>query len=163
MSNLQQLCHQKITESILLSPPTIQEMIINHTIQDIKNTIKDDVKDEVKNECIYDMTLELPSIISEIIKELLESRTNTDKEIPNFYLMFSYINKNIIDCSLEIANQTLYYLDKYYYCNRIIRYTDVNSDDEGDYMVNYYGSTDHENTDTDSDLQDNTINYYYNY
>ena len=95
MNSLTDLCLEKISGIVNNMPPVIKEMVIEETI------------DKIKNDAIENLTDILPDLVSEILEDIFNSVKNHGGARINFYRLYPEIPRSIISCAVSIAENSI--------------------------------------------------------
>ena len=93
--SLKKLCLNSIAQSIIDSPPIIQEIIIDNT--------KKDIEKKVINELTEKIEQVLPWLIDQILDDIIDSLTIVRTIPVNYYFIYSHIDKRIISTAIKSA------------------------------------------------------------
>lgn len=117
MDSLQNLCYASIADSIQKAPPQLQELLIGETTKRIRKNIRKEVKNEIEQKIkqdLLDKMFNLVYIVPEIMEDINESMTTHNRPRRDFYKEYPTMDKNILDCAIRIAEQSVYFLENNY-------------------------------------------------
>lgn len=122
MFTLQDVCYNKLSESMKSAPPLLQKEIMGKVYDRVKEDAKEDVKEEIKKELIpqiYQQTQDnfrqmLPYLISEIMEDIIKSTTESGYIRRNFAEEYKHLNKNIVHCAIQTAELTVTSMENHY-------------------------------------------------
>tara|TARA_A100001011_G_C14302881_1_gene841675 strand:- start:1036 stop:1485 length:450 start_codon:yes stop_codon:yes gene_type:complete len=106
MLSLQELCLNTITKQIINAPPLIQDLIISTTTENIRLEIIEKLKKEQKLHHTYILQC-VEFLVPEIIQEIIFVRNHNNRNIKNFYEIYSELPKECIETALEIAENVI--------------------------------------------------------
>lgn len=128
-SHLSKICFESLADSILNSPPVIQEMIIDNTKKAIKKQVKKEVKSSV--------TQSTCNIFSRLLPEIIQILNEESKGSSYFYFDRNFIMRKYSDVDnfiLETCIDTAEAILSSIQIQNFNQYTrDELSDYEGDY------------------------------
>lgn len=137
MKSLQEMCYESLANSIQNAPPQIQEFIIGETRKSMKKNIRDEIINEIDEKIINKLS-SLSYIIPEIMEDINESITTLNRPRRNFYKEYPYIDKNILNCAIKIAEQSIYLLENNIYSGRnFTKYNNNFSEDNDSDYIDY--------------------------
>ena len=101
MNSLTDLCLEKISGIVNNMPPVIKEMVIEETIE------------KIKNDAIENLTDILPDLVSEILEDIFNSIKNHHGTRIDFYRLYPEMPRSIISCAILIAENSIITCESY--------------------------------------------------
>lgn len=100
MSNLQELCYDKLVQSIISAPPLIQDIIIGKTYRKIRDNMKNDAKITIYNT--------LPYMLTEIMQDIIDTMTEGGGRVRrNFREEYKHLEYNLVECAIKTAEDSV--------------------------------------------------------
>ena len=130
VSNLQELCYQKLASTMNNAPPLLQEMIMGETKEYFKNQIRSEVKTEIQEEqkeiAYNDIMEHVPVLVPEIMADILASMTQNGRMRQDFRMIYSHLSPQAVACAIETAERAVRNLDEHYIHNSFGNVSQVN-------------------------------------
>jgi len=115
--NLQNICYERLADSIENSPPLIQENIIGETCTRITKRITKKIESKTQKETSDIIYSKMPNLVSSIIYDILACKSDNSRIRTDFYKEFSYLPHNIIKCAIIISNSAVDIFNTHDYSN----------------------------------------------
>lgn len=132
MTSLKELASIKIAESIMETPPMIQEMVLNTTKKHIENTI------------ISKLEVLFPILVDQILDDMINCANNMISINIDYYSLFSHIDKNIISIAIKTSKimfekmfEKMNNIQSYHVYNNIIDLYDRSSESDNSNKYEY--------------------------
>jgi len=158
---LQNLCYQKIADTMNNAPPILQEMIIGETREQMKDQLLSEIKTELRRELIKELHLNMmdtvPLLVPEVMNDILKSMTRNNTTRNDFHNLYPHLCPFMVECSVQTAEHVVRNLDDSYIHSHFRNNIDHGEyEDEDDYSLDDDESNslleypDEENSDEDS-------------
>ncbi len=154
---LQNLCYEKIADTMNDAPPLLQEMIIGETREKMKETLLSEIKTEMRRELLKELHLNtmdtVPLLVPEIMNDIIKSMTTNNQMRNDFHNLYPHICPFMVECAVLTAEHAVRNLDDSYIHNSFRR---VNTQQDDDYSLEDYDDVSDTLDYPDSDSLSNT-------
>jgi hypothetical protein len=139
VSTLQDLCYQKIANTMNDAPPLLQEMIIGETREKMKGILLSEIKTEMRKELMKELHLNMidtiPLLVPEIMTDIIKAMTTHNRMRNDFHNVYPHICPFMIECAVQTAEHAVRNLDDSYIHNTFRRVNNNNNNDEEEYSL----------------------------
>ena len=153
---LQNLCYQKLADTMNNAPPLLQEMIIGETRERMKETLLSEIKTEMRRELLKELHLNtmdtIPLLVPEVMNDIIKSMTTNNRLRNDFHNVYPHICPFMVECAVVTAEHVVRNLDDSYVHSHFRNNIDHGDDYSlGDYdSDSFFQSSDEGNSDEDS-------------
>lgn len=108
--SLEDLCYQKMAQTMNDAPPVLQEFIMGGTSKAFKKEVRKDViKKEVKSMCEI-----IPDLVPEIMEDIIKSISRPTYIRTDFMAIYKHLRPEMVECAIKTAEAAVSRMEERY-------------------------------------------------